>query len=85
MKGDGHVGRRKLLTASDTVAHDRVSVSDKRFTFVGLTTLDGSPVICIMIHQGNTLISDLNLLEIQIMETLTFLPILVQGIISLDL
>ena len=52
MKGDGHVGGRKLLTAPDSIAYDRVSVSDKRFTLIGLTALDGSPVMCILILQG---------------------------------
>ena len=52
MKGYGHVGGRKLLSAPESVAYNRLSVSDKRFTLIGLTALDGSPVMCILIIQG---------------------------------
>jgi len=52
MKGDGHVGGRLLLTSPESIAYDRVSVSEKRFTLIGLTALDGSPVMCILIIQG---------------------------------
>ena len=54
MKGDGHVGGKLFLTSPDSVAYDRVSVSEKRFTLIGLTALDGSPVMCILIIQGKT-------------------------------
>lgn len=37
MKGDGHVGGRLLLSSPDSIAYDRVSVSEKRFTLIGLT------------------------------------------------
>ncbi len=31
------------------LAYDRVSVTEKRFTLISLTALDGSPVMCILI------------------------------------
>ncbi len=49
MKGDGHVGGRPLLNAPRPIAYDQLSVSDKRFTLIGLMALDGSPVMCILI------------------------------------
>ena len=54
MKGDGHAGGKLLLGAPETVAYDRVLVTEKRFTLIGLTALDGSPVMCILIIQGKT-------------------------------
>ena len=52
MRGDDHVGGRLFLSAPNSVAYDRVSVSEKRFTLIGLTALDGTPVMCILIIQG---------------------------------
>ena len=49
MRGDSHVGGRLFLSTPDSVAYDRVSVSEKRFTLIGLTALDGTPVMCILI------------------------------------
>ena len=49
MKGDGHAAGKLLLGAPESVAYDRVSVTEKRFTMIGLTALDGSPVMCILI------------------------------------
>ena len=54
MKGDGHAAERLLLGAPGSVAHDQVSVTEKRFTMIGLTTLDGSPVMCILIIAAKT-------------------------------
>jgi len=54
MKGDDHVGGILFLTSPDTVAYDRVSVSEKRFTLIGLTALNGAPVMCVLIIQGKT-------------------------------
>ena len=54
MKVDGYIGGKFLLGAPEAVAYDRVSVTDKRFTLIGLTALDGSPVMCILIIQGKT-------------------------------
>ena len=49
MKGDGHAAGKLLLGAPESIAYDRVSVTEKRFTMIGLTALDGSPVMCILI------------------------------------
>ena len=52
MRGDDHVGGRLFLSAPDSVVYDWVSVSEKKFTLIGLTALDGTPVMCILIIQG---------------------------------
>ena len=52
MKGDGHAAGRKLLTATESVPYSRASHVEKRFTMIGLTALDGSPVLCVLIIQG---------------------------------
>ena len=44
MKGDGHAAGRLLLGAPGSVAYDRLSVTEKRITMIGLTALDGSSV-----------------------------------------
>ena len=49
MKGDGHAAGKLLLGAPESIEYDRVSVTEKRFTMIGLTALDGSPVMCILI------------------------------------
>lgn len=52
MKGDGHAGGQKFLTGTGTVPYRKTSSSDKRFTMIGLTALDGSPVMCVLIIMG---------------------------------
>ena len=52
MKGDGCAGRRKLLTATKSVPYSRASHVEKRCTMIGLTALDGLPVLCVLIIQG---------------------------------
>ena len=52
MKGDGHAGGQKFLTRAGTVPYKKSSSSEKRFTLIGLTALDGNPVICIIIIKG---------------------------------
>lgn len=52
MKGDGHCGGQKFLTGSGTVPYRKVSATEKRFTMIGLTALDGQPVMCILIIRG---------------------------------
>ena len=54
MKGDGHVVGKLFLTSPDAVAYDQVSISEKRFTLIGLVALDSSPVMCVLIIQGKT-------------------------------
>ena len=51
-KGDGHASGKFLSGAPKSVAYARVSVTEKRFTHICLTTLDGSPAIHILIVQG---------------------------------
>ena len=52
MKGEGHCGNQKFLTGSGTVPYRKVSATEKRFTMIGLTALDGQPVMCILIIRG---------------------------------
>ena len=53
MKGDGHAGGQKFLTGTGTVPYRKCSNSEKRFTLIGLTSLDGQPVMCVLIIKGN--------------------------------
>ena len=53
MKGDGHAGGQKFLTGTGTVPYRKCSNSEKRFTLIGLTALDGQPVMCVLILKGN--------------------------------
>lgn len=52
MKGDGHAGGKLLLTGQGSVPYARASHVEKRFTMIGLTALDGTPVLCVLILQG---------------------------------
>ena len=52
MRGDGHAGGKLLLTAKGSVPYGRASHTEKRFTMIGLTALDGTPVLCVLILQG---------------------------------
>ncbi len=49
MKGDGYAACELLLGAPESVAYDREPVTKKRFTLIGLTALDSTPVMCILI------------------------------------
>ena len=51
MKGDDHTAGRKALTATESVPYIPASHVEKRFTMIGLTALDGSPVLCALIIQ----------------------------------
>ena len=53
MKGDGHVGGRLYLTANGKTASRKASKADRRLTLIGLTSLNGQPVMCIVIIQGS--------------------------------
>lgn len=50
MKGDG--GRKKLLCARGNVPREKVSSTDRHFTLIGLTTLSGTPLMCIVVMKG---------------------------------
>ena len=52
MKGDGHVGGQKLCTEQGTIPYRKASHTEKKFTMIGLTSLDGNPVMCVLIIQG---------------------------------
>ncbi len=52
MKGDGHVGGQKLCIEQGTIPYKKASHTDKIFTMIGLTSLDGNPVMCVLIIQG---------------------------------
>ena len=49
MKGDGHIAGKLLSGAPESVAYVKVSVTEKRLTMIGLTTLNGSPVMRFLI------------------------------------
>ena len=52
MKGDGHAGGRLYLAPKGRVAYRKFCKADRKFTLIGLTSLDGQPVMCIVIIQG---------------------------------
>ena len=52
MKGDGNVGDQKLYTKQGTIPYKKASHTDKRFTMIGLLSLDGNPVMYVLIIQG---------------------------------
>jgi len=52
MKGDGHVGGQKLCIEQGTIPYKKASHTDKRFTMIGLLSLDGNPVMYVLIIQG---------------------------------
>ena len=52
MAGDGHVGGELFLTEKGTIAQNKCSKTNKKFTLIGLTAFTGEPVICIIIIQG---------------------------------
>ena len=52
IKGDGHVEGRLYLAPKGRVAYRKVCKADRKFTLIGLTSLDGQPVMCIVIIHG---------------------------------
>ncbi len=52
MRGDGHAGEKLLLTAKGSVPDGRASHTEKRVTVIGLTALDGTSVLCVLIIQA---------------------------------
>ena len=51
-KGDGHIGGKLLVCARGMVPHIQVHTKDKRWTMLGLTTLNIDLVMCIVIFVG---------------------------------
>ena len=51
-KGDGHVGGQLLLCEKGETPQIKVSTRDKHYTVLGLTSLTGHPVMCVIIFTG---------------------------------
>ena len=51
MKGGGHADGKLLLTLNGSVPYDKSSSTEKKFTMIGLTALDGMPVLCLLTIQ----------------------------------
>jgi hypothetical protein len=49
---DGHVGGTRYVVGKDKEARQLSTKKDKRFTCLGLTTLDGNPLMCVVIIEG---------------------------------
>ena len=52
MMKDGHMGGKKYVCAVDDQVKEVSTNSARHFTTIGLTALDGNPVICVVIVQG---------------------------------
>ena len=52
MKGDGHIGGKKLLTANGKVTQVQASTRNRRFTMIRLTAFTGEPIMFILILEG---------------------------------
>ena len=51
-KGDGTIGGEKFVCANGTYPKEIVNTKDKHWTLIGLTTLSGEAVMCIVIFAG---------------------------------
>ena len=51
-KGDGHIGGELLICAKGMEPQKKINVKDKHFTLLGLTALNGDPVMCVIIFAG---------------------------------
>ena len=51
-KGDGHIGGQKYICEKGCVPQVKVQHSERHFTLLGFTALDGSPVLCLIIISG---------------------------------
>ena len=52
MKGDGHIGGKKLLTGNGKVPQVQASTRNRRFKMIGLTAFTGEQIMCILILEG---------------------------------
>ena len=59
MKGDD--GRKKILCAQGQVPREKASGIDRHFTTIGLTTLSGEALMCIVIMKGKRVWQDVEL------------------------
>ena len=48
-KGDRNIGGELLVCAKGMILKKKVNTKDKYFTLFGLSTLNGDPVICVVI------------------------------------
>ena len=51
-KGDGHKGEAKYVCEIGSIPQQKMSEKDKKFTVLGLTCLDGKPLMCVIIIKG---------------------------------
>ena len=51
-KGDGAIGGEKFVCEKGTTPKENCSTKSKHWTLIGLTALDGTPVMCIIIFKG---------------------------------
>ena len=51
-KGDGNNGGELHVCAKGMVPQQKASTKDKHFTLLGLTALNGDPVMCVVIFAG---------------------------------
>ena len=51
-KGDGHVGGAMFACEKGTCPQNKVQHTDKHFTLLGFTALNGEPVLCLVILAG---------------------------------
>ena len=52
MTGDGHIGGEKYLCEKGVVAQLKAARADKHFTVLGVTLLNGIPLMCVVIFAG---------------------------------
>ena len=53
-KGDGQVGGELQMCERGTVPQRKINTKDRHYTVLGLTTLAGKPVMCVVIFAGET-------------------------------
>ena len=51
-KGDGHIGGELLVCGKGMIPQKKINTKDKHFTLLGLTSLAGDPVMCVIIFAG---------------------------------
>ena len=51
-KGDGHIGGKLLVCGKGMVPQQKLSNKDKLWNLFGLPSLDGYPVMCVVVFAG---------------------------------
>ena len=51
-KGDGHIGGKLRVCGKGMEVRQKINTKEKRWTLLGLTSLNGEPVMCIIIFAG---------------------------------